>query len=167
MERNKPKEYVMLVLTRKPDEQIRIGDDIVITIVRVKGNTIRVGIEAPKGVRVIRGELEGKPKESAPSESSEIILAEPMPGSDSVRSSNTRRANLAIPRSERRVNADRHSPADRLTANDRSSVEHLTKSDRVNDSERSVQNSSPLGSFVLAARIPMPNPVTTLNSRVG
>lgn len=157
----------MLVLTRKPDEQIRIGDDIVITIVRVKGNTIRVGVEAPKGVRVIRGELEGKPKDSAAADSSETAFAEPIPRSTDVRSSSTRRVNLTTPRSARPVNAERHSPAERLPANDRSNVERLPKNERLNDNDRSVQNSSPLGSFVLAARIPMPNPVTTLNSRVG
>ena len=47
----------MLVLTRKSQETIRIGDNVVITIVRVKGNTVRVGIEAPRNVRVVRGEL--------------------------------------------------------------------------------------------------------------
>ena len=48
----------MLVLTRKLDEAIRIGDDIKITILRVKGNTIRIGIEAPREVRVVRDELD-------------------------------------------------------------------------------------------------------------
>ena len=47
----------MLVLTRKIEEQIRIGDDITISILRVKGNTVRVGIEAPRAIRVVRGEL--------------------------------------------------------------------------------------------------------------
>ena len=47
----------MLVLTRKLEEQIRIGKDITISILRVKGNTVRVGIEAPREIRVVRGEL--------------------------------------------------------------------------------------------------------------
>ena len=47
----------MLVLTRKVQQQIQIGDKVTITIVRVKGQTVRVGIEAPKDVRVIRSEL--------------------------------------------------------------------------------------------------------------
>jgi carbon storage regulator CsrA len=51
------KEIAMLVLTRKLDESIRIGDDIKITILRIKGNTIRLGIEAPRDVRVVRSEL--------------------------------------------------------------------------------------------------------------
>lgn len=47
----------MLVLTRKPKEQIRIGDNVTITIVRVAGDHVRVGIDAPKEVRVMRTEL--------------------------------------------------------------------------------------------------------------
>ncbi len=52
----------MLVLTRKLQEQIRVGDNITLTVLRVKGNSVRIGIEAPKDVRVVRGEL--PPKES-------------------------------------------------------------------------------------------------------
>jgi carbon storage regulator CsrA len=47
----------MLVLTRKSQEQIRVGENITITVLRIKGNTVRLGIEAPRGVRVVRGEL--------------------------------------------------------------------------------------------------------------
>ena len=47
----------MLVLTRKLKESIRIGDAITVTVLRVKGNTVRLGIEAPREVRVVRGEL--------------------------------------------------------------------------------------------------------------
>ncbi|MEM9643592.1 MAG: carbon storage regulator CsrA [Planctomycetota bacterium] len=47
----------MLVLTRKTDEQILIGDDIKITLIRVKGNQVRIGIDAPREIRVVRGEL--------------------------------------------------------------------------------------------------------------
>ena len=47
----------MLVLTRKQEEKICIGDEIVITLLRVKGKSIRLGIEAPDKVCVLRGEL--------------------------------------------------------------------------------------------------------------
>ena len=47
----------MLVLTRKSQEKIQIGDNITITILRVKGQTVRVGIEAPRSTKVVRGEL--------------------------------------------------------------------------------------------------------------
>lgn len=47
----------MLVLTRKPQEKIRIGDDIVITVIKSKGQGVRLGIEAPAEVSILRGEL--------------------------------------------------------------------------------------------------------------
>lgn len=47
----------MLVLTRKQQEKIRIGDHITITVLRTKGKAVRLGIEAPAEVPVIRGEL--------------------------------------------------------------------------------------------------------------
>jgi carbon storage regulator CsrA len=50
-------ECQMLVLTRKYQEKIRIGNDITITVLRMKGKAVRLGIEAPSSVPVIRGEL--------------------------------------------------------------------------------------------------------------
>ncbi|QGJ71524.1 Translational regulator CsrA [Planctomycetales bacterium 10988] len=47
----------MLVLTRKSQQKIHIGEDITITIVRVKGQAVRVGIEAPEHLHILRGEL--------------------------------------------------------------------------------------------------------------
>ncbi|VAX30376.1 Carbon storage regulator [hydrothermal vent metagenome] len=47
----------MLVLTRRSDESIRIGDDIIIRVVEVKGNQVRLGIEAPRHFRIYREEL--------------------------------------------------------------------------------------------------------------
>lgn len=47
----------MLVLSRKINETIKIGDDIEIRILEVKGDTVRIGIEAPKSVDILRGEL--------------------------------------------------------------------------------------------------------------
>ena len=47
----------MLVLSRKQQQDIIIGDDLKITVLKVKGNTVRLGIEAPRDVRVVRGEL--------------------------------------------------------------------------------------------------------------
>lgn len=47
----------MLVLSRKLGEKIVIGDNIVLTVVAIKGNQIRVGVEAPRKVSVWRGEL--------------------------------------------------------------------------------------------------------------
>ena len=47
----------MLILTRKPGESLYIGDDIKITIVELKGNQIRVGIDAPQSYRIYREEI--------------------------------------------------------------------------------------------------------------
>ncbi|HHN63781.1 MAG TPA: carbon storage regulator [Nitrospirae bacterium] len=47
----------MLILTRKSDEAIRIGDDIVVKILEIKGGQVRLGIEAPKDKRIYREEL--------------------------------------------------------------------------------------------------------------
>jgi len=47
----------MLVLSRKCNEQIVIGDDIVVTVVAIRGGTVRIGIEAPPHVTVHRQEV--------------------------------------------------------------------------------------------------------------
>lgn len=47
----------MLVLTRKTQERIQIGDDIVITVVRIRGNQVKIGIEAPADLPVARTEI--------------------------------------------------------------------------------------------------------------
>lgn len=47
----------MLVLTRKVGEQVLIGEDIVVTVLDVKGDSIKIGIDAPKGVRIQRQEV--------------------------------------------------------------------------------------------------------------
>ncbi|MDP7015022.1 MAG: carbon storage regulator [Pirellulaceae bacterium] len=48
----------MLVLSRKETERIKLGDSIVVTVVRVAGDKVRLGIEAPPDVLVLRDELE-------------------------------------------------------------------------------------------------------------
>ena len=47
----------MLVLSRKYNESIKIGDDIVITVVEIRGDKVRLGIDAPKNVSVHREEV--------------------------------------------------------------------------------------------------------------
>lgn len=47
----------MLALTRKPGERIVIGDNIVITVVDIKGENIRLAIDAPKEIKIYRGEI--------------------------------------------------------------------------------------------------------------
>ncbi|GAA1871830.1 hypothetical protein GCM10009715_18390 [Paeniglutamicibacter psychrophenolicus] len=47
----------MLVLTRKVGEQVLIGEDIVVTILDVKGDSIKIGFDAPRGIKIQRAEM--------------------------------------------------------------------------------------------------------------
>lgn len=47
----------MLILSRKTDERIKIGNDITITIIEVRGDQVKIGVEAPKNVKVFRQEV--------------------------------------------------------------------------------------------------------------
>ena len=47
----------MLVLSRKQNEKIIIGDCVTLTILKIRGKTVRIGIEAPRDIHVVRGEL--------------------------------------------------------------------------------------------------------------
>lgn len=65
----------MLVLSRKPGERIFIGDDVKVTIIRIGPNSVRVGIEAPGNMNIVREELcidanavgAGAPDQASPS----------------------------------------------------------------------------------------------------
>lgn len=54
-------ERYMLVLSRKLMEKIYIGDDIVITVVRLERDKVRLGIEAPRDVNIVRAEISDSP----------------------------------------------------------------------------------------------------------
>ncbi len=60
----------MLVLTRKVGERILVGDEIAITVVRVTGGGVRIGIEAPNEMPVVREELTLKQTGEAPTDPS-------------------------------------------------------------------------------------------------
>jgi len=47
----------MLVLTRKPRQQIMIADNIVINVVEVQGDNVRIAIDAPRDIKIYRGEI--------------------------------------------------------------------------------------------------------------
>ena len=47
----------MLILARKNNESINIGDDIVVTVLSIEGGTVKLGVEAPKEVKLLRGEV--------------------------------------------------------------------------------------------------------------
>ena len=48
----------MLVLSRKAGERILIGDQVAVTVVRIGPNTVRIGIEAPRDMNIVREELQ-------------------------------------------------------------------------------------------------------------
>ncbi len=52
----------MLVLTRKRTESIKIGEDIVVTVIHTSAGSVKLGIQAPANVRVLRAELSDHPK---------------------------------------------------------------------------------------------------------
>jgi carbon storage regulator len=56
----------MLVLTRKRAETIHIGDHIFVKVIRTGRSSVKIGIEAPPNVRVIRGELLETPDAASP-----------------------------------------------------------------------------------------------------
>lgn len=61
----------MLVLTRTTDQKIQIGEHITVTVVRVKGGAVRIGIEAPPGVKILRNELLSTPRSPQVAEASD------------------------------------------------------------------------------------------------
>lgn len=48
----------MLILSRKQSQRVKLGDSIVVTVLRVSGDKVRLGIEAPSDVIILREELE-------------------------------------------------------------------------------------------------------------
>ncbi len=64
----------MLILTRKKDEAIRLGEDIRIVLVQIKGGQVRLGIECPSTMRVLREEL----YEAVRQENLKALAAEPL-----------------------------------------------------------------------------------------
>ena len=53
----------MLVLTRRPGESIAIGDDVVVSVIEVSGARVKIGIEAPQHILILRQELREAVKE--------------------------------------------------------------------------------------------------------
>lgn len=60
----------MLILTRRVGEVLTIGDDMTVTVLGVKGNQVRIGVDAPRDVAVHRGEIYERIKRGDASEKS-------------------------------------------------------------------------------------------------
>jgi carbon storage regulator len=84
----------MLILTRRVGETVMIGEDIAITVLRVKGNQVRLGVDAPKTVSVQREEIfqrmqtETTPDATAQVAAAEVAAAEVEPAAKPERASN-------------------------------------------------------------------------------
>jgi carbon storage regulator len=61
----------MLVLSRRENQRIRVGDSITVTVVRLSGDRVRLGIDAPSNVLVLRDELEPQASHAAPAGASQ------------------------------------------------------------------------------------------------
>ncbi len=69
----------MLVLTRKPAETIRIGRDIVVKVIKTGSGSVKIGIDAPQSVRVLRGEkCETDPEAVVPAASATATWSGPL-----------------------------------------------------------------------------------------
>ena len=68
----------MLVLSRKEGEQLVIGDNIVLTVNRIAGNRVAIGIEAPREVPIVRGELAEQAEPNQRRDSSATPMTVPM-----------------------------------------------------------------------------------------
>jgi carbon storage regulator len=51
------KEWILLILTRRVNESLIVGDQVTVTVVGVKGNQVRLGVDAPKDIAVHREEV--------------------------------------------------------------------------------------------------------------
>jgi len=67
----------MLILTRRVGETVMIGDDVTITVLGVKGNQVRVGINAPKNIAVHREEIYERIKRERQAEAADKPLPKP------------------------------------------------------------------------------------------
>ncbi|HVJ86378.1 MAG TPA: carbon storage regulator [Caulifigura sp.] len=70
----------MLVLSRKPGERILIGDNVAITVVRIGPNSVRLGIDAPRDMNIVREELCQAGGHAAETVGHGIEVEAPLPG---------------------------------------------------------------------------------------
>jgi len=81
----------MLILSRKPDEKIQIGEKVTITIVRIKPNSVQLGIDAPRDMNIVRTEL-------LPNDSDTTSTPAAAPAAESVSGDQTEHVPLQVMR---------------------------------------------------------------------
>ena len=96
----------MLVLSRKPSQQILVGSDIRITVVRIDRNQVRLGIQAPPGIPILRHELTEKPRTVLGQSSGEGRVSPAGPGLAGNRRPEPGRGRAAKPGSQARMPHD-------------------------------------------------------------
>ena len=74
----------MLILTRREGESVLIGDEVTITVLRVKGNQVRLGVNAPKNVSVQREEISERVRADVTGTTSTVAPVAPAAGGGSV-----------------------------------------------------------------------------------
>ncbi len=74
----------MLIITRRAGERIMVGDDVVVHVMEIVGNTVRVGIEAPRSLPVYREEIWEAVREENRAAASAAPLELPTPGAAAV-----------------------------------------------------------------------------------
>jgi len=112
----------MLVLSRKASQQIQIGRNITVTVVRVEGQKVRIGIDAPADVHIVRAEIADKPPTENDAESQTMSAKSCSPPA--------RRGLLQLPTEEsaeedslpRRPGSSRRNPDARRTTGNRTQV---------------------------------------------
>jgi carbon storage regulator len=67
----------MLILTRRPGESVRIGDDVTVTVLGMKGGQVRIGVSAPKTIPVHREEVYKRIQASGGATTSQAVPTAP------------------------------------------------------------------------------------------
>lgn len=82
----------MLILTRRAGQRILIGQDIVVSVLELEGSRVKIGIDAPSGIVILREEIEARPGDTGPEERprAEAFGTGDSPGSGDGPSADTR-----------------------------------------------------------------------------
>lgn len=94
----------MLVLSRKQGESIHIGESVVVTLVDIRGDKVRIGIDAPKDMNIVRTEL--KEKDCEPAEPNNQHITNDSSADSALRDARHREKHLGSPGTESCVPAD-------------------------------------------------------------